>query len=183
MSRIISLDHEIVQLPDTVGMLWVYQTSQRNWVTIKDTTGISESVCWVNTDRDWDLSLRMTERYLWAHSVMHHHIELKVTKWFVTGSCIMVRVKWLAGNETERAIGIPTIESRASNVPIDKEGNWVRDWLGPRHRGSSDEIIEEHVGANMGIQIPLLVIDRRSSRSCLHVSRTRRVYTLKVRWR
>ena len=32
---IISLDHEIVQLLDTVGMLWVYQTSQRNWVTIK----------------------------------------------------------------------------------------------------------------------------------------------------
>ena len=35
MSSIVSLDHEIVQLPDTVGMLWVYQTSQRNWVTIK----------------------------------------------------------------------------------------------------------------------------------------------------
>ena len=35
MSSISSLDHEIVQLPDTVGMLWVYQTSQRNWVAIK----------------------------------------------------------------------------------------------------------------------------------------------------
>ena len=35
MSSIVSLDHEIVQLPDTVGMLWVYQMSQRNWVTIK----------------------------------------------------------------------------------------------------------------------------------------------------
>ena len=35
MSSIISLDHEIVQLPDTVGMLWVYQTSQHNWVAIK----------------------------------------------------------------------------------------------------------------------------------------------------
>ena len=35
MSSITSLDHEIVQLPDTVGMLWVCQTSQRNWVTIK----------------------------------------------------------------------------------------------------------------------------------------------------
>ena len=35
MSSIISLDHEIVQLPDTVGMLWVYQMSQRNWVAIK----------------------------------------------------------------------------------------------------------------------------------------------------
>ena len=35
MSSIISLDHEIVQLPDTVGVLWVCQTSQRNWVAIK----------------------------------------------------------------------------------------------------------------------------------------------------
>ena len=52
------------------------------------------------------------------------------------------------------------IESRASNVPIDK-GNCIRDYLNPRHHGLSDEIIEEHVGANMGIQIPLLVIDRR----------------------
>ena len=65
------------------------------------------------------------------------------------------RVKRLAGNEIEQGIGIPTIESRASNIPIDK-GNCI-----PRHRGSSDEIIVEHVGANMGIQILLLVIGRR----------------------
>ena len=53
------------------------------------------------------------------------------------------------------------IESRASNIPIDK-GNFIQDYLNPRHRGSSDEIIVEHVGANMGIQIPLLVIVRRA---------------------
>ena len=92
----------------------------------------------------------------------------------------MEQVKRLAGNEIKQGIGIPTIESRASNVPIDK-GNCIRDCLNPRHRGSSDEIILEHVGANMGIQIPLLVIGQRTSRSCLHDSRTRRVYTLKVR--
>ena len=73
----------------------------------------------------------------------------------------MERVKRLAGNEIERGIGIPTIESRASNVPIDK-GNCIRDYLNPRHHGSSDEIIVEHVGDNMGIQIPLLVIGRRA---------------------
>src|SRR5215216_6453185 len=104
MSSIISLDHEIVQLPDTVGVLWVYQMSQRNWVTIRCTTGISESICWVGTNRDWDLSLRMIERYLWALSVMHHHNELSVTKELVTGSCITVRVKRLAGNEIEQGI-------------------------------------------------------------------------------
>ena len=78
----------------------------------------------------------------------------------VSGSCIMERVKRLANNEIERGIEIPTIGSRASNIPIDK-GNCIRGCLNPRHLGSSNEIIEEYVGDNMGIQIPLLVIDRR----------------------
>ena len=103
----------------------------------------------------------MTERYLWAHSVMHHHNELNVTKELATGSCVMERVKRLAGNEIELGIEIPAIDSRASNVPIDK-GNCIRDYLNPRHHGSFDEIIVEYVGSNMGIQIPLLVIDRRA---------------------
>ena len=51
---------------------------------------------------------------------MHHHNELNVTKALVTGSCIAVRVKGLAGNEIEQGIGIPTIESRASNIPMTK---------------------------------------------------------------
>ena len=62
----------------------------------------------------------MTERYLWAHSVMHHHNELNVAKELGTGSCIAERVKRLAGNEIEQGIGIPTIESRESTIPLDK---------------------------------------------------------------
>ena len=80
MSSIFSLDHEIVQLPDTVGMLWVYQTAQRNWVAIKVHYRYLRKYLLFYADRDWDLSLRMMERYLWAHSVMHHHNELNVTK-------------------------------------------------------------------------------------------------------
>ena len=68
----------------------------------------------------------MTERYLWAHSVMHHHNELNVTKGLITGWCVTERVKRLAGNEIEQVIGIPTIESRASNIPVDK-GNCIQD--------------------------------------------------------
>ena len=93
MSSIISLDHEIVQLPDAVGMLWVYQTSQRNWVAIKVHYGYPRKYLLVDTDRDWDLSLRMIERYLWDHSVMHHHNELNVTNELATGSCVTERVK------------------------------------------------------------------------------------------
>ena len=79
-------------------------------------------------DRDWDLLLRMTERYLRAHSVIQHHNKLasNVTKELATGSCITERVKRLAGNEIELGIEIPTIESRASNIPKNK-GNSIRD--------------------------------------------------------
>ena len=103
----------------------MYQTSQRNWVTIKLYYGYLRKCLLGDMDQDWDLSLRMTERYHWAHSVMQHHNELRVTQCLVAGSCITVRVKCLAGNEIERGIGIPMIESRASNVPIDK-GNCIR---------------------------------------------------------
>jgi hypothetical protein len=79
-------------------------------------------------DRDWDLSLRMTERYLWALSVIQHRKELasNVANELVMRSCITERVKRLAGNEIELGMKIPTIESRASNIPPDK-GNCIRD--------------------------------------------------------
>ena len=75
MSSIFSLDHEIVQLPDTVGVLWVCQTSQRNWVTIKVHYRYLRNYLLFYADRDWDLSLRVTERYLGAHSVIQHHTQ------------------------------------------------------------------------------------------------------------
>ena len=50
---------------------------------------------------------------------------------------------------------ISTIESLASNIPTDK-GNYVCC-----HYGSTDKIFVEYVGTNMGIQVPLLVIDLR----------------------
>ena len=139
-----------------------YQTSQRNWVIIK-------------------VLYRCLRRYLlgWRISRLGfvtpivgevslgplgntHHLSLAsiATNELVAGWCVTERVKRLAGNEIEQGIGIPTIESRTSSIPIDK-GNCIRGCLNPRHRGSSDEIIVEYVGANMVIQIPLLVIDRR----------------------
>ena len=90
MSSIISLDHEIVQLPDTVGMLWVYQTSQRNWVAIKVhyrylrkcLLGWHESRLGFVTSYDGEVSL--------ALSVIQHHKKLasNVTNELATGSCI-----------------------------------------------------------------------------------------------
>ena len=139
-----------------------YQTSQRNWVIIK---------VLYRCLRKYLLGWRISRLGFVTPNVGEvsqgllgntHHISLAsiATNELVAGWCITEWVKWLAGNKIERGIGMPTIESRASNISIDK-GNCIRGWLNPRHRGSSDEIIVEHVGAIMGIQIPLLVIDRR----------------------
>ena len=103
----------------------MYQTSQRNWVTIKVHYRYLRKYLLFYADRDWDLSLCMTERYLWAHSVMHHHNELNVTKELATGSCVTERVKRLAGNNIEQGMMIPTIESRASNIPMTKGTTYV----------------------------------------------------------
>ena len=67
----------------------------------------------------------------------------------------MERVKRLAGNEIELGMKIPMIESRASNIPMTKGITYVVITVRPI------KITVEHVGANMGIQILLLVIDQR----------------------
>ena len=43
----------------------------------------------------------------------------------VAGSCITERVKRLAGNENELGMRMPTIESRASNIPMTKGTTYV----------------------------------------------------------
>ena len=68
-------------------------------------------------------------------------------------------------NEIELGMPIPTIESRTSKILRD-EGNIYMGLIESWHRGSSDMIIYECVGVNMGFQTPLLIIDRRS---CLHI--------------
>ena len=48
-----------------------------------------------------------------------------VTNELVAGLCTTERVKRLAGNEIELGIEIPTIESRASNIPMAKGTTYV----------------------------------------------------------
>jgi hypothetical protein len=69
--------------------------------------------------------------------------------------------KVLSMNEIELSMPIPTIESRASKISRD-EGSTYMGLIESWHRGSSNMIIDEYVGVNMGFQIPLLIIDRRS---------------------
>ena len=128
MSGIISLDHEIVQLPDTVGMLWVYQTSQRNWVTIKvHYRYLRKCLLGWHESRLGFVTPSIGEVPLGPLGNAHHNKPCKQkTNELVTRWCITEWVKRLAANEIELGIEIPTMESRASNIPIDK-GNWIRD--------------------------------------------------------
>ena len=70
----------------------------------------------------------------------------------------MERVKILAGNEIELGIEIPTIESRASNIPMDKL-NCVSC-----HNGSADKYLPrtcrsqyEHPGSVIGYQLEIFL--------------------------
>ena len=58
---------------------------------------------------------------------MHITISLAsiVTNELVAGYCITERVKRLADNEIELGMRIPTIESRASNIPVTKGTTYV----------------------------------------------------------
>ena len=68
------------------------------------------------------MSLQLSERYLWALSVMYITIILasNVANELVTGCSIIERVKRLVSNGIELGIEIPMIESRASNIPMTK---------------------------------------------------------------
>ena len=104
-----------------------YQTSQRNWVIIK-------------------VLYRCLRRYLLSWHISRlgfvtpivrevslgpldnaHHLSLAsiATNELVARWCITERVKRLAGNEIELGIEIPTIESRASNIPMTKGTTYV----------------------------------------------------------
>ena len=141
-----------------------YQTSQRNWVIIK-------------------VLYRCLRRYMlgWRISRLGfvtpivgevslgplgntHHLSLAsiATNELVVGWCITERVKRLTGNEIELGMMIPTIESRASNIPMTKGMTYVVIAVWPI------KIFVKYVGTNMRIQVPLLVIDRR----CLLVMST-----------
>ena len=155
-----------------------YQTSQRNWVIIKEL-------------------YRCLQRYMLGWRILRlgfvtsivgevslgplgntHHISLAsiATNELVARWCIMKRVRRLAGNEIELGIEIPTIESRASNIPMTKGTRMLLC-------GSTDKDLRRicrsqygHPGSAIGYWA------KNSSRSCLHSSRTRRVRTLNVRW-
>ena len=136
-----------------------YQMSQRNWVIIKELYR-----CLQRYMLGWHISrLGFFTPIVGEVSLgplgNAHHISLAsiATNELVAGWCITERVKILSGNEIELGIEIPTIESRASNIPMTKGIMYVVIMVRPI------KIFIEYVGTNMSIHVPLLVIDRRVS--------------------
>ena len=103
----------------------MYQTLQRNWVTIKVLYRYLRGclLSWHGsrlgfvTPYDGEVSLGPLGNA--------HHFASNVTNELVVGCCITEQVKRLAGNEMELGIEIPTIESWASNIPMTKRTMYV----------------------------------------------------------
>ena len=102
-----------------------YQMPQRNWVIIKMLYGYLRRclLSW-HRSRLGFVTPSIGEVSLGPLGNTHHKkLASKVTKELVMTWCITERVKRLAGNEIELGIKISTIESRASNIPMDKWNN------------------------------------------------------------
>ena len=101
-----------------------YQTSQRNWVIIKELYR-----CLQRYMLGWRMSrLGFVTPIVGEVSLgplgNAHHISI-ATNMLVVRWCITERVKRLAGNEIKLGIEIPTIKSRASNIPMTKGTTYV----------------------------------------------------------
>ena len=104
-----------------------YQTSQRNWVIIKELYR-----CLQRYMLGWRIlrlgfvTLIVAEVSLDPLGNTHHSSLASIaTNKLVAGWCITERVKRVAGNDIELGIEIPTIESRASNIPMTKGTTYV----------------------------------------------------------
>ena len=96
-----------MQLPETVGILRVYQTSQRNWVIIKMHYRYLRKCLWSwHGSRLGFVTPIIGEVSLGPLGNAHHwSLASIVTKELVARWCITERVKRLAGNEIELGIG------------------------------------------------------------------------------
>ena len=108
-----------------------YQTSQHNWVIIKMLyrclrrclLGWHRSRLGFVTSSIGEVSLGPLGNDIYIR------LASNVTNELVTGWCITELVKRLAGNEIELGMMIPTIESRASNIPMTKGMTYVVMWF------------------------------------------------------
>ena len=157
MTYTCSSDYEIMQLQIPEEHLVCYQTSQRNWVIIKMLYRcLRRCLLGWHRSRLGFVTPSVGEVSLGPLGNTHHNKPCKQkTNELVTRWCITERVKRLAGNEIEPSMMIPTIESRASNIPMTKGIMYIVITVRPI------KIFVEYVGANMNIQVPLLVIDQR----------------------
>ena len=128
--------HDLYKVPATMRLcnsrlpeehFVCYQTSQRKWVIIKVLYRCLRS-CLLSWHRSRLGFVTLCTREVSLGPLGNtHHLSLAsiITNELVMRWCITERVKRLAGNEIELGIEIPTIESRASNIPMTKGTTYV----------------------------------------------------------
>ena len=127
MTYTCSYDYEIMQLSNTGGTPCVLQTSQHNWMIIKMFYKcLRRCLLGWHRSRLGFVTLCIGDVYLGPLGNAHHISPASnVTNELVAGWCITEQVKRLASNEIEIGMAIPTIESRASNIPMTKGTTYV----------------------------------------------------------
>ena len=140
-----------------------YQTTQRNWVIIKELYR-----CLQRYMLGWRISrlgfvTPMVGEVSLGPLSNAHYLSLAsiATNELVAGWCITERVKRLADDGIELGMKIPTIESRANNIPTDK-GNYICC-----HNGSTDKYLRRICRSQYGC--PCSAIDYWPERCLDHV--------------
>ena len=107
--------------------LMCYQTSQHNWVIINMLNRyLQRSLLGWHRSRLGFVTPSIREVSLAPLSNADHNKPCKqCDNELVAGWCITKWVKRLAGNEIELGMKIPTIESRASNIPMTKGTTYI----------------------------------------------------------
>ena len=126
----------LIHVPQTIRLcnsqipeehLVCYQMSKRKWVIIKMLYRcLRRCLLGWHRSRLGFVTPSIGEVSLGPLGNAHHNKPCKqMTNELVTRWCITERVKRLAGNEIELGIEIPTIESRAGNIPMTKGTTYV----------------------------------------------------------
>ena len=128
-----------------------YQTSQLNWVIIRVLYRCFRRYMlgWHNSRLGFVTPI-VGEVSLGPLGNAHHSSLASIATNKLVAGCITERVKRLAGNEIELGIEIPTIESRASNIPMAKGTTYIGICLTDKdlHRICRSQY--EHPGSTIG---------------------------------
>ena len=152
-------------ITNTGGVLCGHQTSHRNWVIIKVAFRHSESVGWSAWIKSGICPSKWRRGTLWAHSVRSHPWSL-ASMWLGHKGCHTTGTRKSACRERDRTRYSDTDDRISDKWCTVRQREWDTTFM------VQTIIFVECVGIIMGIQIPLMIIDRRGVSIMSACSRT-----------